>query len=136
MIQSNQIDKSTLIEFESRFNRLFRLDSSGRINRRDESDSKSRSKTTRFWSEFESNSNLYRKWSNLIIIVDLYCRFRYKLTFLIIFNQFLIKFDYSRNKFEVRFEFGPRSQIGIVATIDRPAGIESKKSIKSRFEFD
>ena len=80
LMRFNRI-KSTLIEFKSHFNRLFRLDSSGRINRRDESDSKSRSKTKRFRSEFESNSNLYQKWSNLIIIVNLYRRFRYKLTF-------------------------------------------------------
>ena len=64
-IQSNQIDRSTLIEFESRFNRLFQLDSSGRINRRDESDSRSR-------SGFESNVEIgpervefVRIWSNL-----------------------------------------------------------------------
>ena len=42
------------------------------------------------------------------------------------FDQFLIKFDFSHSEFELRFEFGPRSQIKIVAMIDRTAGIESK----------
>ena len=35
------------------------------------------------------------------------------------FDQFSIKFDYSRSELEVRFEFGPRFRIEIVTTIAR-----------------
>ena len=50
------------------------------------------------------------------------------------FDQFFDKINLSRSEFE--FKFGPRIRIEIVATIDRTAGIDSKLSIKTRFESD
>ena len=57
--------KSTLIGFESRFNRQFRVDSSGPIYRRDDFDSDSRSE---FEFEFEFGPrkvDSIENWSNL-----------------------------------------------------------------------
>ena len=58
---------------------------------------------------------------------------------IVVFDQIRWIFDIIklfRYKFEVKFEIRVRIWIEIVATIDRTTGIESQKSIKSRFKYN
>ena len=57
------------------------------------------------------------------------------LTFLIKFDEPLIKFDHFRYKFEVRFEFGPRFWIVVTISMDFSNKFGLKMSIKMRFEY-
>ena len=71
--------------------------------------------------------------------VDLYQKlveFEPKTSFSIQIRRIFDKIDLSRSEFKFKFEFGPRFRIGFVATSNRTAGIESQKSIKSRFDHD